>query len=162
MRGKTCHAQWAAAIALALVGGACGERNPAHRPPRAVAAPAPPELRLGEQLYAARCVPCHGPQGSGSDRGPPLVHPVYAPNHHADVAFYRAIEFGVQAHHWRFGDMPPVEGVSPEDAREIVRYVRWLQREAGVSSETSRRPDAERFLAAKFGGLLGVSASSSP
>jgi hypothetical protein len=28
--------------------------------------------------------------------------------------------------------MPKVEGVSPGDVDQIVKYVRWLQRQAGI------------------------------
>lgn len=28
--------------------------------------------------------------------------------------------------------MPKIEGVTPADVEQIIRYVRWLQREAGI------------------------------
>ena len=28
--------------------------------------------------------------------------------------------------------MPKVDGVTPEDVDQIVKYVRWLQRQAGI------------------------------
>ncbi len=59
---------------------------------------------------------------------PPLVHKIYEPGHHADGAFLLAVSRGVRAHHWPFGDMPPVDGVSQEDVQKIVAYVRALQR----------------------------------
>jgi len=34
--------------------------------------------------------------------------------------------------HWRFGDMPPVEGLSRRDVAAIVAYVRELQRANGI------------------------------
>jgi len=39
----------------------------------------------------------------------------------------------VKAHHWEFGNMPKIEGVSPADVEQIIRYIRWLQRQAGIS-----------------------------
>ena len=69
---------------------------------------------------------------SPEPEGPPLVHIIYEPSHHADAAFILAAERGVRAHHWSFGDMPPRPGVSRMEVMEIVRYVRWLQRESGV------------------------------
>jgi hypothetical protein len=57
---------------------------------------------------------------------------VYVPGHHSDQAFYLAARNGVAAHHWRFGNMPPQPQVSAADISAIVRYVRWVQREAGV------------------------------
>jgi mono/diheme cytochrome c family protein len=92
----------------------------------------PAEFRSGEELFRASCAACHGEAALGSPSGPPLVHPVYRPNHHADITFVFAAERGVRAHHWGFGDMPPIPEISREHVMEIVQYVRWLQREAGV------------------------------
>jgi hypothetical protein len=39
---------------------------------------------------------------------------------------------GVTAHHWQFGNMPKIESVTPGDVDQIVKYVRWLQRQAGI------------------------------
>jgi len=75
---------------------------------------------------------CHGDRATGTDNGPPLVHGVYEPGHHADAAFQLAVTRGVRAHHWRFGDMAPVEGVSPAEVDRITGFVRWLQRQAGI------------------------------
>jgi mono/diheme cytochrome c family protein len=84
-------------------------------------------------MFDAKCATCHGRHATGSERGPPLVHRIYEPSHHADAAFQRSVTFGVQAHHWNFGSMPPVEGVSREQVAAITGYVRWLQRQAGIS-----------------------------
>ena len=44
------------------------------------------------------------------------------PGHHGDGSFHQAVARGVRAHHWRFGDMPPVEGLSRRDVAGIVAY----------------------------------------
>lgn len=93
----------------------------------------PAELQAGEGKFNAHCSACHGPRATGTKQGPPLVHKIYEPNHHGDAAFLRAAEFGVKAHHWEFGNMPKVDGVSSADVEQITRYVRWLQRQAGIS-----------------------------
>lgn len=92
----------------------------------------PSELKEGEAKFNTFCSPCHGAEGSGTTQGPPLVHKIYEPNHHADMAFQRAAAQGVRAHHWQFGDMPKIEGVTPEDVTQITGYIRWLQRQAGI------------------------------
>ena len=94
--------------------------------------PVPAELQAGKQVFDANCVACHGEAALGTAQGPPLVHMYYEPNHHADMAFMAAIGRGVQQHHWNFGDMAPVPGLGPAEVDQIVAYVRWLQREAGV------------------------------
>ena len=94
--------------------------------------PVPAEFQVGESKFNANCASCHGNQAAGTDHGPPLVHKIYEPNHHGDPAFQRAAANGVKAHHWEFGNMPNIEGVTPEDVDQIVKYVRWLQKQAGI------------------------------
>ena len=93
----------------------------------------PSEFQAGEAKFNAHCSVCHGPQATGTQQGPPLVHKIYEPNHHGDAAFLRAAEFGVKAHHWEFGNMPKIDAASPADVEQIIRYIRWLQRQAGIS-----------------------------
>ena len=98
-----------------------------------VAGPATPaEFSKGEALFKADCAACHGQEAMGTDHGPPLVHPIYQPDHHSDASFYLAIRNGARSHHWMYGNMPPVQGVTDEDATRIVAYIRWLQHTAGI------------------------------
>ncbi len=86
----------------------------------------------GRKTFNANCRLCHGASAAGTKNGPPLVHIYYEPNHHSDVSFQRAVRHGVRAHHWRFGNMPAVGGVSTEQAKKIIRYVRELQQANGI------------------------------
>ncbi len=89
--------------------------------------------RVGEAAYNARCASCHGVNAAGQDGiAPPLVHRIYEPGHHGDQAFLVAAQLGVRAHHWRFGDMPPVDGIAETEVASIVTYVRALQRANGI------------------------------
>ena len=108
---------------------ACDSSQPK---PAAGGGTVPAELQAGEAKFNAHCSACHGAQAAGTQQGPPLVHKIYEPNHHGDAAFLRAAEFGVKAHHWEFGNMPKIEGVSSADVEQIIRYIRWLQRQAGI------------------------------
>ena len=129
-------------IACFLLAVGCSEAKTdvGHEGHQAAASPAvviktdtmPKELAQGEGLFNNNCARCHGPQGSGTNQGPPLVHKIYEPSHHADFAFQRAAAQGVRAHHWEFGNMPKIEGVTPEDVTEITRYIRWLQQQVGI------------------------------
>ena len=92
----------------------------------------PAKFKVGEEKFNANCSRCHGLLANGTGNGPPLVHKIYEPHHHADFAFQRAVAQGVRAHHWKFGNMPKIENVTPEDVRDIISYIRWLQREAGI------------------------------
>lgn len=82
----------------------------------------------GEPLYQASCASCHGADLRGTDQGPSHLSIVYEPNHHGDGAFILAALRGVPQHHWPYGDMEPVPGLSEEDLEAIVAYVREQQR----------------------------------
>jgi len=91
------------------------------------------EQEAGRVLFDANCATCHGPNASGSYQGPPLVHRIYEPSHHGDMAFLLAARQGVRAHHWRFGNMPAIDGVSEDEVVQITAYVRALQRANGIN-----------------------------
>ena len=89
--------------------------------------------QIGKRAFDAVCATCHGANAQGRDgEGPPLVHKIYERGHHGDMAFVNAAQNGVRAHHWKFGSMPPVEGVTRGDILNIVSYVRALQTENGI------------------------------
>ena len=90
------------------------------------------DVEEGERLFKANCASCHGLAAAGTQSGPPLVHLYYAPGHHNDDAFRRAVRNGVPQHHWFFGDMPPVPGVSDEEIERVIAYVREIQRANGI------------------------------
>jgi len=118
-------------LALVLLA-ACDSTQPTQPPQATASGPVPAEFQPGETTFNANCSICHGKQAAGTDHGPPLVHKVYEPNHHGDQAFQRAAANGVNAHHWQFGNMPKIDAVKPDDVDQIVKYVRWLQRQAGI------------------------------
>ena len=92
-----------------------------------------PQAQIGERAFNAKCAACHGTNAAGREgKGPPFVHKIYEPNHHSDMAFVVAAKNGVRSHHWRFGNMPPVKGVTDADVKAITAYVRALQKENGI------------------------------
>jgi mono/diheme cytochrome c family protein len=105
------------------------DANPFHLPSQGFVA----DKFKGAELFRKNCSVCHGSYANGSNKGPPLVNKIYNPTHHADLAFNLAVKNGVRRHHWRYGDMPPQPGVSPEAVGHIVAYVRALQRQAGIN-----------------------------
>lgn len=91
-----------------------------------------PNAATGKALFEKNCASCHGADLNGSKEGPPLLHPYYVPSHHGDPAFQLAVKNGVQAHHWKFGDMKPLPDLTPNDVAHITAYVRYQQRRAGI------------------------------
>ncbi len=90
------------------------------------------KAREGASLFAQNCAGCHGDHASGGEGGPPLIHIIYEPSHHPDRTFYSAVKNGVRQHHWRFGNMPPINGVDEDAVAIIVAYLREVQRANGI------------------------------
>ncbi len=86
---------------------------------------------LGAKVYAASCASCHGADLRGTDKGPSHLSIVYEPNHHGDDSFRSAIANGAAQHHWNFGDMPAVEGLSDADVDAVIGYIRAEQQRQG-------------------------------
>ena len=132
----------AAALAVAVAGWAAfAPDDPAPSPAAqggalaAVTVPdsLSPQAQVGRSAFEAKCAACHGINAAGVDGvGPPLVHKIYEPSHHGDESFQLAVAQGVRAHHWRFGNMPTVEGLTRADVSAIIAYVRELQRANGI------------------------------
>ncbi len=103
-------------------------------PPAPTAAPAPPTAVSldGRTLFIQSCSTCHGVDLQGTDRGPPFLNRIYGPGHHADASFRLAVKRGVISHHWRFGNMPKIEGLTDEQVEEIIKFVRVQQALAGI------------------------------
>ncbi len=91
------------------------------------------DAQIGKRVFEARCAVCHGENAAGRNgTAPPLIHQFYRPAHHADLAFLRAARNGVRAHHWPFGNMPPVKDITDGEVKMVVRYIREVQRANGI------------------------------
>ena len=89
--------------------------------------------QIGKNIFEANCAACHGINAAGQNGvAPPLVHRIYEPSHHSDMSFILAARNGVRAHHWNFGNMPIIEGLTEGDVKMIARYVRELQQANGI------------------------------
>lgn len=121
-----------AAAALAVIWGSWGPFSRRSEVAVVVVPSLSATAEAGRAAYDQRCLQCHGLHGAGTAASPPLVHSVYRPAHHADVAFALAVRQGVRAHHWRFGDMPPQADASLDEIEAITRYIRELQRGNGI------------------------------
>ncbi len=86
----------------------------------------------GAELYQANCASCHGADLRGTSKGPSHLSVVYEPGHHSDDAFRSAIANGAPQHHWSFGAMPPVGGLSGSEVDAIIAFVRQVQQQQGL------------------------------
>jgi len=121
----------AVAVAVVMAAGAAlaGAKGVFHNPAEPELTPA---LRLGKMGYDVYCASCHGKTAGGTDKGPTFINAVYHPGHHADGSFKIAAKRGARAHHWRFGDMKPVEGVTDAQLDGIIKYIRAVQKANGL------------------------------
>jgi mono/diheme cytochrome c family protein len=112
-----------------------GADTAAAKPVDEVVIPELSQIALqGKVNYEQSCAACHGVNVAGTDKGPPLIHSLYRPGHHPDEAFVSAVVNGVTAHHWKYGNMPPVPGgVSEAKMRWIIKYIREMQVANGVN-----------------------------
>lgn len=102
--------------------------NPNHLPAKEFVA----DATQGAPLFKQYCSACHGDNARGSDNGPALTDNIYRPARHADLAYHWAVGKGVRQHHRRFGDMPALPEVSPEQAGHIIAFIRGEQARAGI------------------------------
>ncbi len=114
--------------------GSTGEAGEAGEAPGAVVAataPATAGAVDGAALYQVKCASCHGTDLRGTTKGPSHLSQVYEPSHHGDDGFRSAINNGAQQHHWNFGDMAAVPGLSTAEVDAIIAYVRDVQTREG-------------------------------
>ena len=113
-----------AAVGLVIILAACGtdESTPAS---------SSPDLDRGAQVYAQSCASCHGMDLRGTDEGPSHLSIVYEPGHHTDDSFRSAIANGAPQHHWNFGPMPAIDGLTGDDVESVIAYVRSEQERQG-------------------------------
>ncbi len=129
------------AALLALV--ACGETPAPHDPaPQAIAGSADlsDAARQGKTVFDTNCAQCHGPEATGTNLGPTFIDRIYHPGHHGDAAFHLAVTRGVRQHHWNFGNMLPVPGVTETQVGQIICYVRHLQLTNNIFKPTEYQP----------------------
>ena len=134
MKAQLSHAIAVTVLTASLVASGCGSTdatpeamNDAQADP-ATSTEAPVD---GAAVYQHYCAECHGVDLRGTDKGPSQLSIIYEPGHHSDYAFRSAISEGAPEHHWWFGDMPPVEGISDDEIEVVISFVRAEQERLG-------------------------------
>ena len=123
-----------ALILIAVIG--CGsEAEPPADTPATPGTDLSSSALAGKQVFDANCSLCHGVDVMGSATGPPLIDRIYEPGHHNDFSIRSAVRNGVPQHHWWFGDMPPVAGITDQQMEQLICYIRELQLANGIFEE---------------------------
>jgi len=146
-------------VSTAMHGSGAAARAP---DPGAVALPARFSAKAleGQPLFGANCAVCHGAKAAGTDQGPPLIHRIYEPSHFGEYAFQMAVMNGLRAHHWRFGNMPPVPGLTGNQVAWITAHMREAQPAAGAA--VAARIAATSQPSSRTQRLSAVAAEGSP
>ncbi len=145
MKDRRLTATGAAVALFATLSVACGadasergdssaaEPIPTQAPDVTAPAGTAAELAIpdGAEVYQQFCAECHGVDLRGTDKGPSQLSIIYEPNHHGDYAYRVAIRDGTREHHWWFGDMPPVEGISDLEIEKVISFIRAAQQRLG-------------------------------
>lgn len=84
-------------------------------------------LERGEAIYGANCAQCHGADLAGTDTGPSLLDPIYAPAQLSDAEFVDSIRNGAEERLWEFGEMPANGAITDEQIEAILTFVRARQ-----------------------------------
>ncbi len=89
-----------------------------------------PEQFLGGQAkFHEVCANCHGPDALGGNRAPNLIQERFSPSNYSNESFTGIIINGSSS-----GAMPSQKGrVSEKEIRAIIKYIRYVQQEAGLT-----------------------------
>ncbi len=128
--GLALGATYAIIIGMLQISSTAAGPNPLYANP--VEPEMTPSLNLGKMNYEFYCSSCHGKSAGGTENGPTFISRIYHPGHHGDRAFIVAPKQGARAHHWQFGDMKPVPGVTDGQLQSILAYIRAVQKANGV------------------------------
>ncbi len=128
---RSTNATRAIVLSIAVVAAALLVACASSPPTASAGASKPTDNATGSAIYAERCASCHGVDLRGTDKGPPHLSKVYEPGHHSDASFRSAILKGARRHHFDFGDMPPVVGLTDQEVTAVIAYIRETQQREG-------------------------------
>ena len=90
----------------------------------------PKEYQLGQTSYHRVCAQCHGADAMGGKRAPTFLQVKFDPNNFSNSRIARTIINGSNS-----GAMPSQKGrVNDEEIGEIIKYIRHIQKQAGIIS----------------------------
>lgn len=126
LRGR---AMPAALLGVVVLVAACGGGTE----PRGEALTGAALVARGAEVHANACASCHGEDLGGTEAGPSMLSPLYAPSQTSDEAMAEAITDGVAQKYWTFGPMPGV-ALPPGDVEAVIAFIRAEQEQAGSGS----------------------------
>lgn len=90
---------------------------------------APKEYQLGQTSYHRVCAQCHGADAMGGGRAPTFLQEKFSAKNFTNRRMVRTILNGSDS-----GSMPSQKKkVTDDEIKEIIKYIRHSQREAGIT-----------------------------
>ena len=98
----------------------------------------PAEFKTGQDYYHRLCANCHGADALGKQtKAPGLIDPEYFPENFSDEEIYNQIIEGSDK-------MPSQRSkVSDPEVAEIIKYLRYSQKAAGIIVEEDEPDDGD-------------------
>ena len=98
----------------------------------------PSEFKAGQNYYHRVCANCHGADALGKQtKAPGLIDPEYLPENFSDEEIYTQIIEGSDK-------MPSQRSkVSDTEVAEIIKYLRYSQKTAGIIAEEDEPDDGD-------------------
>jgi len=98
----------------------------------------PAEFKSGQNYYHKICANCHGADALGKQtRAPGLIDPEYLSENFSDEEMYKQIIEGSDK-------MPPQRNkLSDPEVAEIIKYLRYSQKAAGIIVEEDEPDDGD-------------------
>lgn len=98
----------------------------------------PAEFKAGQNHYHRVCANCHGPDALGKQtRAPGLIDPEYVSENFSDEEMYKQIIEGSDKMR------PQRSKVSDLEVAEIIKYLRYSQKAAGIIVEEDEPDDGD-------------------
>jgi mono/diheme cytochrome c family protein len=89
----------------------------------------PEKYKLGQKIFHIVCAGCHGRDALGGNKAPTSLQAKFHPSNFANGKFARVILNGSNS-----GSMPSQKRkVTDQDIREIIQYIRYSQKQAGIN-----------------------------
>jgi cytochrome c oxidase cbb3-type subunit III len=90
----------------------------------------PEDYVAGQKYFHQVCANCHGVDAAGGNKAPTLLQEKFLPTNFINGKIAKTILNGSSS-----GAMPSQKNkVNDEQIREIIKYIRFSQREAGIHS----------------------------
>ena len=89
----------------------------------------PEEFMAGQAQFNKVCANCHGPDAMGGNRAPSMIQERFTISKYSNENISQIITNGSNS-----GAMPSLKNrVSEKEIEEIIKYIRYLQKESGLT-----------------------------